>query len=169
MYIRLDYEISLLRLLEKVSNGTVIEISVTGGLPWSHFMSKDCLIYFCWSRYCYPSQTWNYFWRYLATRLPHFASYWILPWTCHYAGPICEETNEYHAQRYHHRWARPFGMFLQHMLRVPFLFACLEGRYITHCDFTPSSTVWHFRRIGVAGMQILCIISPARWPGTKLR
>jgi hypothetical protein len=32
MYIRLDYEISLLRLLEKVSNGTVIEISVTGGL-----------------------------------------------------------------------------------------------------------------------------------------
>lgn len=27
---RLDYEISLLRLLEKFTNGTVIEISVTG-------------------------------------------------------------------------------------------------------------------------------------------
>ncbi len=27
-----DYEISLLRLLEKVTNGTVIEISVTGML-----------------------------------------------------------------------------------------------------------------------------------------
>ena len=26
----LDYEVSLLRLLEKVTNGTVIEISVTG-------------------------------------------------------------------------------------------------------------------------------------------
>ena len=26
----IDYEISLLRLLEKVTNGTVIEISVTG-------------------------------------------------------------------------------------------------------------------------------------------
>jgi RNA 3'-terminal phosphate cyclase-like protein len=28
----LDYEISLLRLLEKVTNGTIIEISVTGTL-----------------------------------------------------------------------------------------------------------------------------------------
>ena len=29
-----DYEVSLLRLLEKVTNGTVIEISYTGKLPW---------------------------------------------------------------------------------------------------------------------------------------
>jgi RNA 3'-terminal phosphate cyclase len=28
-----DYEISLLRLLEKVTNGTIIEISVTGAIP----------------------------------------------------------------------------------------------------------------------------------------
>jgi len=32
-----DYEISLLRLLEKVTNGTIIEISVTGAI--SHFNS----------------------------------------------------------------------------------------------------------------------------------
>ena len=31
--IRADYEISLLRLIEKVTNGTVIEISLTGMLP----------------------------------------------------------------------------------------------------------------------------------------
>lgn len=30
---RIDYEVSLLRLLERVTNGTVIEISLTGASP----------------------------------------------------------------------------------------------------------------------------------------
>jgi hypothetical protein len=35
-----DYEISLLRLLEKVTNGTVIEISVTGAITHFDFMNN---------------------------------------------------------------------------------------------------------------------------------
>lgn len=38
-YLPLDYEVSLLRLLERITNGTVIEISVTGA-PISHTLTR---------------------------------------------------------------------------------------------------------------------------------
>ena len=50
-----DYEISLLRLLEKVTNGTVIEISVTGSITCFFFVKKRSKQIYksCPYRYCH--------------------------------------------------------------------------------------------------------------------
>jgi RNA 3'-terminal phosphate cyclase-like protein len=52
-----DYEISLLRLLEKVTNGTVIEISVTGSITCLCFGEKRSKQIYksCPCRYCHPA------------------------------------------------------------------------------------------------------------------
>ena len=46
-----DYEVSLLRLLEKITNGTVIEISYTG--PWSHsLLHTELRLKYCQGHLC---------------------------------------------------------------------------------------------------------------------
>jgi hypothetical protein len=64
-----DYEISLLQLLEKATNGTVIEISVTGMVHvdrrYIRLMNRI--------RYCRPVQTRNYLGRTGDPRMPTLA------------------------------------------------------------------------------------------------
>lgn len=70
-----DYEISLLQLLEKATNDTVIEISVTG-------MVQVDPSYICFMnrlRYCHPVQTRNHLWRTGDPRMPTLARSGLLP------------------------------------------------------------------------------------------
>lgn len=71
--IHADYEISLLRLIEKVTNGTVIEISLTGAHPLPLLSSVTQKA----NRYCNRRQAWNYCRRAGHTRLPYLQVYRI--------------------------------------------------------------------------------------------
>lgn len=64
---RADYEISLLRLIEKVTNGTVIEISLTGTRPLSSIFSVAEKEY----RYCNPCEARNHCRRAGHARMPY--------------------------------------------------------------------------------------------------
>lgn len=61
-------------------------------------MLKETALVF---RYCDFAQTWHYSWRNVATRMSFVKSNRILPRTCDYVGPLCEEANEYHFERDH--------------------------------------------------------------------
>lgn len=82
--LRADYEVSLLRLIEKVTNGTVIEISLTGTRPLSSNFSvtekKD--------RYCNPCQTWNHCWRCGHARMSYISVNRIFLGASHHARSI---------------------------------------------------------------------------------
>ena len=82
-----DYEISLLQLLEKATNGTVIEISVTGMV---HVDSR-CICLMNRIRYCRPVQTRNYLWRTGDPRMPTLARSGILHRTPDHACTLFEE------------------------------------------------------------------------------
>lgn len=93
----LDYEVSLLRLLEKVTNGTVIEISLTGML---YFFSVDA--YLTKFRYRCPRQTWNHLRRTTRPRMPSFTINRVFSGANNYACSIFEKATCVDPKRYYH-------------------------------------------------------------------
>lgn len=82
-----DFEASLLRLLEKITNGTVIEISYTGQLP-VHANDQPLTPL---SRHVRASQTRDYRWRPCHARLPPVTLRRILPRAHYHARTVREE------------------------------------------------------------------------------
>lgn len=99
---RIDYEVSLLRLLERVTNGTVIEISVTGVftrtvnpvLPLRCFFEQ---------RYRNPTPTWDHSRRSSHPRVPFISFNRLLLGARHYDRPVLQKAFGPYTQRRHHR------------------------------------------------------------------
>lgn len=86
-----DYEISLLQLLEKATNGTIVEISVTGMVHVDpRYICLNCI------RYCRPVQTRNYIWRAGDPRVPTLARGGLLPRASSHARTLFEEAISNH-------------------------------------------------------------------------
>jgi hypothetical protein len=83
---RADYEVSLLRLIEKVTNGTVIEISLTGTRPLSSIFTVAEK-----HRYCNTCQARNHCWRAGNARMPYFSVYRIFLGANRHARSIFKE------------------------------------------------------------------------------
>jgi hypothetical protein len=92
-----DYEVSLLRLIEKVTNGTIIEISLTG-VPYLCFVQYVTNK----ARYCNPRQAWNYLWGAGLPRMPSFTIHRIFSGTYYYACSVFEKAACLNSQRHHY-------------------------------------------------------------------
>ena len=95
-----DYEASLLRLLEKVTNGTAVEISYTGSFLSGLNHINGSIIF---SRYIPPSEARDHRWRAYYPRLPIIAFYRLFPRVARHAGALCEEAAAVDIERYHYR------------------------------------------------------------------
>lgn len=87
-----DYEVSLLRLLDRVTNGTVIEISATGAYICASKrrpIPNSKIAY----RYCRTVETWGDLRRPSNSRVPVVEVNRLLPGTRYNACTVCEETS----------------------------------------------------------------------------
>ena len=157
----LDFEVSLLRLIDKATNGTVIEISYTGA-------------YMCSVRLCYD--VWHLK-RHIVTTSTRDSHRWIShPWMptiaiCgiflranHYDRTILEKTSESDTEGSYNGWQGPFcesvGV-LAKRTNIKLLVFMFPGRSNTNGHSTSSPTVRHLRRSRTAGMHFLQ--SPTGW------
>ena len=97
---RTDYEVSLLRLFERLTNGTVIEISLTGALKPTRYLVLWLTAFYL--RHRDSTQTWDHCWGSTHPRVPTVTLNRLFPGTCHYGSPVFEKASRPHAERRHH-------------------------------------------------------------------